>query len=140
MREKKRNIKRIIVVFGIFDGIHNGHRDFFQQARKYGDELTAIVGRDKMSELLKNKIPNHSETERVDLVAKEKLVDKAVLGDEKLSTYSVLSSIKPKVICLGYDQQKLGEDLQEWIQKSNKKIQIQYLKPYQNNTLHNSLL
>ena len=134
------NKEKRVVVFGIFDGVHDGHRDFFQQARDYGDELIVIVGRDKISELLKKKVPKHSETERIDLIAKEELVDSAVLGDEKLSTYGVLSSLSPEVICLGYDQQKLGEDLQNWIQKNKKQIQIHYLKSYRNNTLHNSLL
>lgn len=132
--------KKRVVVFGIFDGIHDGHRDFFQQAREYGDELIVIVGRDKIAEQLKSKTPKHSETERVDLVAKEKLIDSAVLGDEELSTYSVLSSVNPEVICLGYDQQKLGEDLQNWIQKNKKQIQVHYLKPHDPTTFHNSLL
>ena len=132
--------KRKIVVFGIFDGIHAGHRDFFRQAKEYGDELIVIVGRDKIAELLKNKKPKYSETKRIDFVAKEELVDSAVLGDEKLSTYGVLSSVNPEVICLGYDQQKLGENLQNWIQKNKKQIQVHYLKPYQNDTFHNSLL
>ena len=100
------NKEKRVVVFGIFDGVHDGHRDFFRQAREYGDELIVIVGRDKISELLKKKIPKYSETERVDLAAKEELVDSAVLGDEKLSTYSVLSSVNPEVICFGYDQSK----------------------------------
>ena len=134
------NKEKRVVVFGIFDGVHDGHRDFFRQAREYGDELIVSVGRDKISELLKKKIPKYSETERVDLAAKEELVDSAVLGDEKLSTYSVLSSVNPEVICFGYDQKRLGEDLQNWIQKNKKQIQIHYLKSYRNNTLHNSLL
>ncbi|MCH8986660.1 adenylyltransferase/cytidyltransferase family protein [Patescibacteria group bacterium] len=132
--------KRKVIVFGIFDDIHDGHRDFFRQAKEYGNELIVIVGRDKIAQQLKDKTPKRSEQERVDLVAKEKLVDSAVLGDEKLSTYSVLSSLNPEVICLGYDQQKLGEDLQNWIQKNKKQIQVHYLKPYQNDTFHNALL
>jgi len=136
----QENKGKCVVVFGIFDGIHDGHRYFFQQAREYGDELIAIVGRDTMSELLKNKTPKHSEAERVCLVEKEKLVDSAVLGDEELSIYSVLSSLNPDAVCFGYDQQKLGEDLQNWIQKNKKKIQIYYLKSYQNDTLRNSSL
>lgn len=34
----------------------------------------------------------------------------AVLGDEELSSCQVLEELNPDVICLGYDQQELGED------------------------------
>ena len=70
--------KRKIIVFGIFDGVHDGHRDFFRQAKKYGDEFIVIVGRDKIAQRLKNKTPKYSEQERVNLVAKEELVDSVI--------------------------------------------------------------
>ena len=132
--------ERKIVVFGIFDGVHDGHRDFLRQAKEYGDKLIVIVGRDKIAELLKNKKPKYSETERIDFVAKEELVDSVVLGDEKLSTYGVLSSVNPDVVCFGYDQEVLGKDIQDWIKQSGREIEIHQLKPYKNDTFHNSLL
>ncbi|MCH7604451.1 adenylyltransferase/cytidyltransferase family protein [Patescibacteria group bacterium] len=128
-----------IAVFGIFDGIHDGHRDFFRQAREYGDELIVIVGRDKIAQKFKNKTPKHSEKERVDLVAKENFVDSVILGDEELSTYAVFNGLDPDVVCLGYDQEALGKDLQNWVQQNKKHIQFYNLKPYRSDTFHNSL-
>jgi len=133
----KRKKKRI-VVFGVFDGIHEGHRDFFRQAREYGDELIAIVGKDAIAEQLKDKKPEYSENERIELVEKEKLVDRVVLGDEELSTYKVLEELNPNIICLGYDQNELGEDLRKWIQENQKTIQIYHLKSYEPDTHHSS--
>lgn len=122
---KKESIKgKHVVVFGIFDGLHEGHRDFFRQARVYGNELVAIVGRDAIALLLKNKTPRYSQEERVRMVFKEPLVAKAVLGDKELSTYNVLEKINPNVICIGYDQQKLFEDITKWVQKTKKRIKI----------------
>ncbi|MEK7542084.1 MAG: adenylyltransferase/cytidyltransferase family protein [Patescibacteria group bacterium] len=138
-RTSARQGKRV-VVFGIFDGIHDGHRDFFRQAKEYGDELVAIVGRDEICMQLKNKKPRYSENERVELVAKEELVDKAVLGDSKLSTYSVLVQLQPDVICLGYDQDKLQEDLKNWFKTNDKKFAVHRLKPYKPEKFHSSLL
>ena len=96
-----------VAVFGIFDGVHDGHRDLFKQARGLGDELIVIVGRDKIAEQLKGKRPKYSETERVEMLKKEPLVSDAILGDKELSTYSVLVRSNPDVVCLWYDQQEL---------------------------------
>lgn len=132
-------IKKRVVVFGVFDGVHDGHRSLFRQARKYGDELIAIVGRDEICMRLKNRKPRHSENERVELVAAEELVDKAVLGDSELSTYTVLVQLNPDVVCLGYDQEELERDLKNWVQAHNKKIEIHRLKPYKPEEFHSSL-
>lgn len=139
MKEQSKSKKRV-AVFGIFDGVHDGHRDFFRQARKHGDELVVIVGRDVASKILKNKTPSHSEKERLELVARESGVDKAVLGDKKQSSYKVLRELNPSVICLGYDQEKLQEDIHQWLKKHNLKIPMFYLKPYRQDVFHTSLL
>ena len=135
----KNSMKRV-VVFGIFDGVHDGHRDFFRQAREYGDELIAIVGRDEIAIALKGKKPKHSETERVEMLKQEPLVDDAVLGDEALSTYTVLVRCNPDAVCLGYDQGELDEDLRRWLAERAKHIELHRAKPYQEENLHNSLL
>lgn len=143
--EKQRqhsNTKRFkrIVVFGIFDGLHDGHRDFFRQAREYGDALVVIVGRDKIAEQLKGKKPKYDEVQRVKFVEEEDLVDRAILGDDQLSLYEVLEEVRADVVCLGYDQEALGEDIQKWLEKNQKTIEIYYLKPYKPNIHHSSLL
>jgi len=40
-------------------------------------------------------------------------VTRAVLGDRVLGAYQVIKKYKPDIICLGYDQDALGEDLEE---------------------------
>lgn len=134
----KRKYKRA-VVFGIFDGVHNGHRSLFVQAKKIVEELIVIVGRDTASLMWKGKLPRHAEDERKRLVEAELLVDRAVLGDEEQSSYQVLQELFPNVICLGYDQQQLKQDLLLWMEK-NKQIPITVLRGYKPNILHNSLL
>ena len=132
--------KKRVIVFGIFDGVHKGHRSFFAQARNYGDELVVVVGRDEVCKKLKGKTPRFSEKERVKLVAVEPLVDKAVLGDPKLSTYSVLEQLNPNVICLGYDQQELKKDLQKWIEEESKGIKLVVAESYKPEIYRNSLI
>ncbi|MDP4009223.1 MAG: adenylyltransferase/cytidyltransferase family protein [bacterium] len=134
----KRKYKRA-VVFGIFDGVHNGHRSLFAQVKKIAEELIVIVGRDKASLEWKGKLPRHAEDERKMLVEAESLVDRAVLGDEEQSSYQVLQELSPDIICLGYDQQQLKQDLLLWMEK-NKQIPITVLRGYKPSILHNSLL
>ena len=57
------NMRKRVVVFGIFDGIHEGHRDFFRQAKEHGDELVVIVGRDSASLKWKGKQPKGRQQE-----------------------------------------------------------------------------
>lgn len=135
MEKKKR-----VAVFGIFDGIHDGHRSLFHQARKHGDELIVIVGRDSSSVQWKGKKPRYSEETRLSLVLKEKYVDHAVLGDEDQSTYGVLSRVNPDCICLGYDQNMLRKDVERWLEQEKRTIPCVTLQPYKETVFHTSFL
>ena len=124
-------------MFGIFDGVHEGHRDFFLQARGYGDALIVILGRDSSARSLKSSAPRYSQEERIKLIRQEPWVNDVVL---ELSSYRVLQRLSPDIIGLGYDQQALWEDLQRWMIEVGKEIPIHFLKPYKPNKFHNSLL
>ncbi|PKB71601.1 MAG: hypothetical protein BZY87_04355 [SAR202 cluster bacterium Io17-Chloro-G6] len=103
--------ERHVVLFGTFDGVHDGHRDLFRQARAFGGRLTVIIARDLMVLRLKHQVPKLAERIRHDIVKGEELVDAAAFGDSELSVYHTLKELNPDIICLGYDQQKLGADL-----------------------------
>ena len=135
------NNKKIrVVVFGIFDGVHEGHRSLFAQAREFGEELVVIVGRDEICRKLKNKTPKFSEEERRSRVEQEPLVSKAILGDKEPSSYEIVEEFKPDVACFGYDQEKLEEDFKNWLQKTGKQIEVHRLFPFEPETYHSSLL
>jgi len=141
VEDMKQSTDRIrVVIFGILDGIHDGHRDMFRQARDYGGELVVILGRDESALRLKNRKPQYSEEERLELLRQEQWVSRGVLGDEEPSSYQVLKQLNPDVICLGYDQQVLNDDLRKWMNREGKNIPIWVLKPYQPDVFHNSLL
>lgn len=100
-----------VMVFGVFDGLHAGHQYFLATAREQGDELITVVARDEVVRALKGKTPRHSEKERCAAVARLGAVTRAVLGDKKQGMYDVIRRHAPVIICLGYDQDALGEDL-----------------------------
>lgn len=118
--------RKKVVVFGIFDGIHEGHRFLFTQAKKHGDYLIAIAGRDEFVRSFKNKEPKYLEDERVRQLLKEDIVDEVFLSDKELSSYKVLSEINPDVVCFGYDQDALYEDFKRWM--SSNSINIPTIK------------
>ncbi|MCH8244487.1 adenylyltransferase/cytidyltransferase family protein, partial [Patescibacteria group bacterium] len=130
--------KKIVVVFGIFDGVHDGHRSLFCQAKEHGDELVVIVGRDSASLKWKGKKPKRSQQTRLSLVMKEEGVSDAVLGDEEQSSYKILKNLHPDVVCFGYDQNDLEQDLRTWLAQKGKDIPLIHLKPYQSDLYHNS--
>lgn len=135
MEQKKR-----VVVFGIFDGVHAGHRALFRQAKEKGDELIVIVGRNILCERLKGKTPRRLEAERVAAVTREPWVDEAVLGDQTISTYGVLEKLQPHAVCFGYDQELLERDFKRWAKAKGLEIEIHVLEPFEPDRYHTSLL
>src|SRR3954463_1039918 len=96
-----------VMVFGVFDGVHVGHRAFFLEARKHGNYLIAVLTQDHIVERLKLRLPKKNFAERFDNLKKEDIVDEIVIGDAELGMYEVIKKYKPDVIALGYDQQGL---------------------------------
>ena len=135
----KSNIKRLLV-FGIFDGVHPGHVDFFRQAKKHGDFLVVAVGRPEASRKFKNKLPKHSLRARLRFVRNTKYVDKAIAGDREHGCYNVILLEKPGAICLGYDQKELAHDLKNWLGAQNLKIELKVLRPHKPHKYHSSIL
>lgn len=129
-----------ILVFGTFDGLHEGHKDFFRQAKEYGDYLVVVVGRDSTVQSVKKQLPKFNENERLDAVQKALFVNYARLGNEGVSPYEVIKEVKPDIICLGYDQTHFTEKLEQKIKKMGLSIEIKRLKPYKPEIYHSSLL
>lgn len=106
----KKMTKRVMV-FGVFDRLHEGHRYFLKKAKKYGGKLIVVVARDKAAFSLKKRNPEEGELSRLAAVGRIPGVYKAVLGDKAKGSYTVVKRYKPYIICLGYDQKLLGDDL-----------------------------
>ncbi|MBU0536431.1 MAG: adenylyltransferase/cytidyltransferase family protein [Nanoarchaeota archaeon] len=126
------------VVFGTFDIIHEGHLNFFKQAKKAagsGSRLVVVVARD--SNVIKEKgRPAHDEKTRLSAVKKLDIVDEAMLGSEIID-FSIINSIRPDIIALGYDQ-ALPQGFDTYIK--DKKINVVRLKPYNPEKFKSSIL
>lgn len=135
-----------VLVFGTFDGLHEGHKDFFRQAKECGDYLVVVVGRDSTVQKVKGKPPKHSEQERLEAIQNSGLANEARLGNEapagqKLDPYKIVEEIKPDIICLGYDQTFFADKLAEELPKRGLgHIQIKRLEAFQPEKYKSSIL
>ena len=117
-----------VLVFGIFDGIHKGHISFLRQAKEYGDFLVVCAGQDEVVRKFKNKSPKHTLVERMEMLRGVEYVYQVIPGDKEQSAYSVIKKENPDIICLGYDQRKLGRDLRLWLFKNGLETPVKYLR------------
>lgn len=124
------------MVFGVFDGLHAGHRAFLRAAKKRGGELIAVVARDSAARTLKKKTPRRVQAARAAALRRSGLADRVALGDKKQGTYCVIARWKPDIVCLGYDQHALAADLK----KRMPDIRLVRLKAHQPEKFKTSLL
>lgn len=133
-----------VLVFGTFDGLHEGHLNFFKQASEYGDYLVLVVARDSTVKKNKGKSPKFNEQERLKKVQNCKLVYEALLGSEghnpQDDPYTMIGEIKPDIICLGYDQANFAGKLDDELERMNLDVKVKILKPHKPQTYKSSLL
>lgn len=122
-------VMKIVLAAGTFDVVHEGHKFFLQEAKKFGDKLIVIIARDETVEKVKGKRPKYSEEVRKQHVEQCNIADEVRLGN-KGGIFAILEDIKPDIICLGYDQGVKEETLREELQKRNLKAKIERLPPY----------
>jgi len=131
---------KTVLVFGVFDGLHEGHRHFFTEAKKLGDKLVAIVAPDKVVATLKNHAPRFPLAERIKAIEESGLADEICAGDETPRTWSGIRKYSPDIVALGYDQMGFASALEEFIQKEHLPISLVRLPSYKPETFHSSLI
>ena len=117
------------MVFGTFDKLHPGHLDVFRQARLHGDYLTVILALDETVKKVKKRYPSQNEQHRLHQLEKLPIVDHARFGysDDHLK---VIVEEEPQIICLGYDQKFLTEDIAPFLEQYDFNIDVIRLQPF----------
>lgn len=108
-----------VVATGVFELIHPGHILFLNEAKKLGDELIVIVSRDVNSR--KNLVV--PEDYRLKVVKELRMVDSALLGDEK-DIFKPVMELKPDIIALGKNQNFNEKFLEEELRKRGLKTKV----------------
>lgn len=127
-----------VLVFGTFDVLHEGHKNFLKQARKHGDQLIAVVTRDEVVKLQKGHFPMEKCSTRA--IHVRRFVDKVMVGEKKVS-YNVIKKIAPDVICIGYDQRPDLIEAKKILKNLGmENVEIKKLKPFRPGTYKSSKL
>ena len=134
-------INKTVVIFGVFDGVHEGHLSLIKEAKKQGNHLVAIVARDEMVKKLKGRLPKYNEVDRLNELLKVNDIDIVLLGDPEMETYNTLREVNPSVVFLGYDQDSLRENLNKSIKNGIlPDMTIIQGEPYKPDIYHSSIL
>ncbi|MCH8519855.1 MAG: adenylyltransferase/cytidyltransferase family protein [Nanoarchaeota archaeon] len=107
-----------VMVFGTFDIYHKGHEFYFKKAKKFGDELVAVIARDETVLKIKKQLPKNNELQRLKILQQSKLVDKVILGNLG-DKFKVIEDELPQVLVFGYDQQSFNIGIKEELEKRN---------------------
>lgn len=120
--------------------LHQGHRYFLNEARRFGQVLIAVVARDDYVEERKGRRPSEKMEKRMERILEAGLAEEVYPADEKIGRYGILKKAEPDVICLGYDQRELQANLEAWLEEHHKPLEIHVLPPFQEHIYKTSLL
>lgn len=133
-------MQRKVLVFGVFDGLHEGHLAFLRDAKKCGDTLVVVLARDEIVKELKGSAPRMDFETRKTKLQEVKDVNGVVAGDKVLGSWDVLRVERPDVIALGYDQKALAHELQDYFRETGLHIDIEIMPAHKGETHHSRLL
>jgi len=120
--------KKRVMVFGVFDGCHEGHQYFLRESAKHGDKFIVVVARDETVRELKQKKTKYSLAERMQAIEELGFADAVVAGDITQHSWTALKEYKPDVVVLGHDQHALEEALRK--QKGIFLFTIEHVQKY----------
>jgi FAD synthetase len=128
------------MVFGVFDGVHEGHRYFLREAKKLGDTLIVVVARDENVKALKGKEPRMKLEERIKAIEAENLASEIVPGDDSAGTWNILGKYEPDVVALGYDQKALRGSIEARLGEFYPQPELAIIGSFEPEKYHSSLL
>lgn len=103
-------MEKKVIVFGTFDGLHDGHRHFLQEAKKMGTHLVVVVSRDAAIAHVYGKPPKNDEIDRISAVLREGIAQDVVMGHLDLKD-QVFKDHNPDIVVLGFSQEDLVHEL-----------------------------
>jgi glycerol-3-phosphate cytidylyltransferase len=94
---------KTIITFGTYDLLHVGHIRLLSRARTLGDRLVVGVSSDQLNFSKKNKFPEFSEEERMEIISMIKGVDKVFLEESLELKASYLKEQEADILVMGDD-------------------------------------
>ena len=112
--------KKIILTHGVFDLVHTGHIDYFNEAKKFGDILVVSVTSNKFVNKGVNR-PYFDEISRVKFLSSLSVVNYVVLSNFP-SSVKIIQKLKPHYYVKGPDYKKKEGDLAGNLSKEKRAV------------------
>lgn len=128
-----------VLVFGTFDGLHEGHRAMLAEAAKHG-QVVVCLAPDSVVERLKARLPEQAYELRHQALLKSGLITEVIMGDDQDGSYKCLEQAQPDKIAFGYDQDALRQNFLHWQQLARDDRPHLVLQPYRPEIYKSSLL
>ena len=106
---KKIENKNIVLCHGVFDMLHIGHLNHFEESRKFGQILIVSITKDEFV----NKGPNRpafTSSLRMEAISSLGVIDYVVENEWPEAT-NAIKAIKPDIYCKGPDYKNLSSDI-----------------------------
>jgi glycerol-3-phosphate cytidylyltransferase len=94
---------KTIITFGTYDLLHVGHVRLLSRAKELGDRLVVVVSSDNLNFSKKNKYPEFSQQERMEIISMIKGVDQVFLEESLELKASYLKEYEADVLVMGDD-------------------------------------
>ncbi len=128
-----------VLVFGTFDGLHEGHLQMLKQAQIQG-QVNVCLAPDSVVERLKGRLPIKDYEARRKALLDSKLVTAVTPSDAIDGHYDSVRQMKPDLIAFGYDQTLLRENFLNWQQVTHDETPHLVLQPYKPDIYKSSFL
>lgn len=128
-----------VITFGAFDLVHEWHKFFLNQAKKYWNFLITIVARDSTIQKIKWKAPLYKEQKRLKDIKDLWISDLVELGHHVDMMFAIKKH-KPDIVAIGYDQNSFIYELSEFLRKNKLKTSVITIDPHKENIYKSSKL
>jgi glycerol-3-phosphate cytidylyltransferase len=92
-----------VITFGTFDVLHVGHVRLLRRARELGDRLVVGVSSDELNMRKKGRAPVFDESERMEILAGLRCVDKVFLEESLELKRDYVLAEQATVLIMGHD-------------------------------------
>ena len=121
----------MVLAFGSFDPLHEGHRHFLLQAKALGSHLTIVMAPNKAILTTKGYLPSSSIEDRIEAVKALKIADTVLPGTTTADPYQLLRDLQFDIIAVGYDQSPSDEIIRQELDTRGKEhVRIVRLQPF----------
>lgn len=116
-----------VLVGGVFDLLHPGHIYLLREARKLG-RLTVVIASDETVRVSKGREPIFTQDQRAEIIGSLIYVDEVVKGSRTMDVRGILESVKPDIVVIGPDQDKMESAVREVTEALGMKIKIHRIR------------